>query len=50
VTLRFPDYEELPVDTESMKLLDLEAQHPDAKVVRGAAGYMAAEKRLYPHG
>ena len=50
VTLRFPVYEELPVDTESMKLLDLEAQHPDAKVVRGATGYMAAEKRLYPHG
>jgi hypothetical protein len=50
VTLRFPVYEELPVDTESMKLLDLEAQHPDAQVVRGATGYMVAEKRLYPHG
>jgi hypothetical protein len=25
-------------------------QHPDAQVVRGAVGYMAAEKRLYPHG
>jgi hypothetical protein len=50
VTLRFPVYEELPVDTESMKFLDLEAQHPDAQVVRGAVGYTAAEKRLYPHG
>jgi hypothetical protein len=50
VTLRFPVYEELPVDTASMNLLSLEAQHPDAKVVRGAAGYTAAEKRLYPHG
>jgi DNA-directed RNA polymerase specialized sigma24 family protein len=32
VTLRFPVYEELPVDTESMELLDLEAQHPGARV------------------
>jgi outer membrane lipoprotein-sorting protein len=50
VTLRFPVYEELPVNTESMDLLSLEAQHSDAQVVRGAAGYTAAEKRLYPHG
>lgn len=50
VTLRFPVYEELPVDSASMALLDPEAQHPDAQVVRGAAGYLAAEKRLYPHG
>jgi outer membrane lipoprotein-sorting protein len=50
VTLRFPVYEELPVDTASMDLLSLQAQHPDAPVVRGAAGYLAAEKRLYPHG
>jgi hypothetical protein len=50
VTLRFPVYEELPVDNASKDLLSLEAQHPDAQVVRGAAGYMAAEKRLYPHG
>lgn len=50
VTLRFPVYEELPVSSESMDLLSLQAQHPEAQVVRGAAGYMAAEKRLYPHG
>jgi hypothetical protein len=50
VTLRFPVYEELPVDSESMKLLDLEAQHPDATVVRDTAAYMAAEARLFPHG
>jgi outer membrane lipoprotein-sorting protein len=50
VTLRFPVYEELPVSSESMDLLSLEAQHPGAQVVRGAAGYTAAEKRLYPHG
>jgi outer membrane lipoprotein-sorting protein len=50
VTLRFSAYEELPVDAESMALLDLRAQHPDAKVVRGADAYIAAESRLYPHG
>jgi outer membrane lipoprotein-sorting protein len=50
VTLRFPVYEELPADAASMQLLDLEAQHPGAKVVRGADAYLAAEKRLYPHG
>jgi hypothetical protein len=50
VTLRFPVYEELPVDAESMQLLDLEAQHPGAKVVRDPAAYIAAEARLFPHG
>ena len=50
VTLRFPVYEQLPVDTQSLKLLDLEAQHPDAQVVRGADAYSKAEARLYPHG
>jgi outer membrane lipoprotein-sorting protein len=50
VTLRFLVYEKLPVDAASRDLLSLHAQHPDAQVVRGATGYMAAEKRLYPHG
>ena len=50
VTLRFPVYEELPVDRESMELLDLEAQHPEARVVRDPAAYQAAEARLFPHG
>ena len=50
VTLRFGTYEELPVDNESLQLLDLQAQHPDATVVHGAAAYSAAESRLYPHG
>jgi hypothetical protein len=50
VTLRFPVYEELPVDTESMELLALEAQHPGARVVRDPAAYRAAEARLFPHG
>ena len=49
-TLRFPVYEQLPVDAESLKLLDLQDQHPDAQVVRGADSYIAAEARLYPHG
>jgi len=50
VTLRFPVYEELAVDADSLKSLDLEAQHPGARVVRGADAYQAAEARLYPHG
>jgi hypothetical protein len=50
VTLRFPVYEELPVDTESMELLDLEAQHPGARVVHDPDAYRAAEARLFPHG
>ncbi|HEY3462631.1 MAG TPA: hypothetical protein VGK62_04165 [Gaiellaceae bacterium] len=50
VTLRFGVYEELPVDSGSMALLDLEAQHPDARVVRDVQAYMAGESRLYPHG
>jgi outer membrane lipoprotein-sorting protein len=50
VTLRFGVYEELPVDTESMLLLNLRDQHPNAQVARGATAYIAAESRLYPHG
>jgi hypothetical protein len=50
VTLRFPVYEELSVDAESLRLLDLEAQHPEARVVRDADAYRAAEARLFPNG
>jgi hypothetical protein len=50
VTLRFPVYEELPVDADSMELLDLETQHPGAHVERGGAAYQEAEARLFPHG
>ena len=50
VTLRFPVYEQLPVDAASQKLFDLQDQHPAAQVVRGADAYIAAEARLYPHG
>ncbi|HEU5243175.1 MAG TPA: hypothetical protein VFU33_02135 [Gaiellaceae bacterium] len=50
VTLRFGTYEELRVDNASMRLLSLQDQHPNARVVRGAAAYLPAESRLYPHG
>jgi hypothetical protein len=50
VTLRFSAFEELPVDDQSMQLLDLQAQHPSATVVHDVKAYMAAEQRLYPHG
>jgi hypothetical protein len=50
VTLRFPVYEELPVGAQSMELLDFQAQHPGARVVRDPAAYRAAEARLFPHG
>ena len=50
VTLRFAAYEQLAVDAESLKLLDLQAQHPGAHVVYGADAYRSAESRLHPHG
>ena len=50
VTLRFPVYEELPVNADSMGAFDLEAQHPGARIVRDPAAYRDAEARLYPHG
>jgi hypothetical protein len=50
VTLRFPVYEELSVDANSMELFDLEAQYPEAHVERGPAAYRAAEARLFPNG
>jgi hypothetical protein len=50
VTLRFPVYEELPGDAESMKLLDLTSQYPGAKLEHDLAAFQAAEARLFPHG
>ncbi len=50
VTLHFPVYEQLPADADSLQLLDLQAQHADAQVVRDPKAYIAAESRLYPHG
>lgn len=50
VTYRFSVFEQLPVDSDSLRLLDLQEQHPGAQVERGAQPYIAAESRLYPHG
>jgi len=50
VTLRYPVYEELAVDADSLKLLDLEVQHPGARVDRDVHDYETAEARLFPHG
>ena len=50
VTLRFPVYEELPLNADSMEVFDLGAQHPGARIVRDPAAYRNAEARLFPHG
>jgi len=50
IAFHFSVFEDLAVDTDSMKLLNLQDQHPHAKVVRGAKAYIAAESRLYPRG
>jgi hypothetical protein len=50
VTLRFPVYEELPADADSMRIFDLAAQHPGARVNRDPDAYSAASARLFPHG
>ena len=50
VTLRFPVYEELPVNADSTEVFDLEAQHSGARIVRDPAAYRDAEARLFPHG
>ena len=48
--LTFTAYEKLEATDESLALLDLAAQHPDAEIVRDAEQYDAAVGRLYPHG
>ena len=50
VAFHFSVFEDLPVEADSMKLLSLQDQHPNAQVVRGAKAYIPAESRLYPHG
>lgn len=50
VVLRFPVYEVLPATEANRALLRLVAQHPDARVVRDAAAFRAAQARLLPHG
>lgn len=49
-SLRFTTYEVLPAGDANEALLSLTAQHPSATVDRNQADYVAAEKRLFPHG
>ncbi|HET7046358.1 MAG TPA: hypothetical protein VFI37_16045 [Gaiellaceae bacterium] len=49
VTLEFETYEQLPA-AGNEGLLNLTAQHPDARVDDGADAYRQAQARLYPHG
>jgi len=48
--LRVNTYEELPAGGANLALVSLTAQHPSATVDRDRADYVAAEKRLFPHG
>ena len=48
-TVRWPIYEVVPGDGAS-RLLTIAGAHPDARVVRSADAWSAAEQRLYPHG
>jgi hypothetical protein len=49
VSLRFHTYDALPA-ARNDSLLDLEAQHPHARVDRSPSDYEAAQTRLFPHG
>lgn len=49
VALRFNTYETLSADGNA-NLLDVTAQHPNATIDRSASDYIAAQKRLFPHG
>jgi hypothetical protein len=48
--LRFVAYEALPLDEQTETLLSIAAQHPGAPVVRDAAAYDAAQRRLFAKG
>ena len=48
--LRVKDYESLPLNAETEKLLSIAAQHPGAPVVRDAAAYLALQRKLFAHG
>jgi hypothetical protein len=48
-TVRWPAYEVLPADRAD-GLLSVAGAHPDARVIRDAGAYAAAERRLFPHG
>jgi hypothetical protein len=49
-SLRFVTWEVLPAGAANEHLLSLTAQHPSATVDRNQADYVAAERRLFPHG
>jgi hypothetical protein len=49
-SLRFVTWEVLPADDANDALLSLTAQHPSATVDQNQADYVAAERRLFPHG
>jgi hypothetical protein len=49
-SLHFTTYELLPANDANDALLSLTAQHPTATVDRNQADYVAAEKRVFPHG
>jgi hypothetical protein len=46
----FVTWEVLPAEDANHDLLSLTAQHPSATVDRNQADYLAAERRLFPHG
>jgi hypothetical protein len=48
-TVRWPTYEVVP-GAQGDRLLTIAGAHPDARVVRSAEAYAAAERRLFPHG
>jgi hypothetical protein len=49
-SLYFTTYELLPANDANDALLSLTAQHPSATVDQNQADYVAAEKRIFPHG
>lgn len=49
-SLRFTVYELLPANDANDALLSLTAQHPSATLDQNQADYVAAEKRIFPHG
>jgi hypothetical protein len=48
-TVRWPVYDVMP-GAGAGRLLTIAGAHPDARVVRSADAYAAAQQRLFPHG
>jgi hypothetical protein len=49
-SLRFVVYETLPLTASTRDLLNVRAQHPDARVNHDPAAFQAAQSRLFPRG